>query len=103
MDLDQLNGRCQRLKGELARAYAQEPWPTGQIDRLIEEISGAEAAIAAIHAEARATTADGAGVDRFAPASASPASTGKSTTRTPSVARNRLTPFGAPAPHSAGE
>ncbi len=80
MDLDQMNGRFQRLKDELAHAYAQEPWPTGRIDRLIEEISATELAIAAIAPEVPRTT-----------------------TRTPSVARNRLTPFGAPAPHPAGE
>lgn len=93
MDLDQLNGRYRRLKDELARAHAQEPWPTGQIDRLIEEISAAKLAIAAIGPRALAT----------ADSSTVPTSAGKSTTRTPSVPRNRLTPFGAPAPQPSGE
>jgi len=93
MDLDQLNGRYQRLKDELARAYAQEPWPTGQIDRLIGEISTAELAIEAIGPQALAT----------GEASTVPTSAGKSTTRTPLVSRNRLTPFGAPAPQPSGE
>ena len=91
MDLDQLNGRFQRLKDELAHAYAQEPWPTGRIDRLIEEISAAELAIAAVASRAPAT------------AGPSAVPTSKSTSRTPSVPRNRLTPFGAAARHPAGE
>lgn len=103
MDLDQLTGRYERLKAELASAYAQDPWPTGRIDRLTEEISAAELAIAAMGSQAQTVTSRDIADSLSADASAATTSAGKPTTRRPAVARTRLTPFGAPAPQPAGE
>ncbi len=107
MDLDQLNGRYLRLKDELASAYAQQPWPTGRIDRLAEEIAQTERAIAAIEASTPQESADESGADLAkeisSPAPTASPSVGKPASRTPSVARNRLTPFGTRLPQSARE
>ena len=105
IDLDQLNGRYQRLKDELASAYAQQPWPTGRIDRLAEEIAQTELAIALIEAPTSAASTDGSIAnlaDQISAPSPSPAAA-KPTARTPSVPRNRLTPFGTRVPQAARE
>ncbi len=78
MDLEQLSGRYRRLKDELSAVYVQQPWPAGRIDRLALEIAQTEQAIAAL--DAKPATREGGG---------RPA-----TTRTATIARNRLTPFG---------
>lgn len=79
MDLEQLSGRYRRLKDELSAVYDQQPWPEGRIDRLAQEIAETEQAIAALSLK---TSTRG--------------SSGRLTTRTASIARNRLTPFGQP-------
>jgi hypothetical protein len=48
MDLEQLIGRYSRLKHELAVAYRQQPWQSGRIDRLADELSATEREIAAL-------------------------------------------------------
>ena len=48
MDLEQLMGRYFRLKQELAIAYKAQPWQTGRIDRLADELSATEREIAAL-------------------------------------------------------
>ena len=107
MDLDQLNGRYLRLKDELASAYAQQPFPAGRIDRLAEEIAQTELEIVAVEAQTSAASADvatgnlPAGIPAPAP-TAAPAA-GKPISRTPSVERNRLTPFGRRVEQAAGE
>jgi hypothetical protein len=47
MDLDQLMGRYFRLKQELAIAYKAQPWHSGRIDRLADELAATEREIAA--------------------------------------------------------
>ncbi len=47
MDLDQLMGRYFRLKQELSIAYKTQPWHSGRIDRLADEIAATEREIAA--------------------------------------------------------
>lgn len=57
MDLQQLMGRCFRLKQELATAYSVVPWNTGQIDRLTDDLTSTEREIAAILAPRSAAPA----------------------------------------------
>jgi hypothetical protein len=57
MDLQQLTGRCFRLKQELATAYSVVPWNTGRIDRLTDDLASAEREIAGIVALRNATNA----------------------------------------------
>ena len=47
MDLEQLMGRYFRLKQELAIAYKAQPWHSGRIDRLADELAATEREIAA--------------------------------------------------------
>lgn len=47
MDLDQLMGRYFRLKQELSIAYRSQPWHSGKIDRLADELAATEREIAA--------------------------------------------------------
>lgn len=42
MHLEQLIGKYQRLRDELAKAYAQEHWASLHIDRLGNEIAATE-------------------------------------------------------------
>ncbi len=46
MDLEQLMGRYFRLKQELAIAYKAQPWQSGRIDRLADELAATEREIA---------------------------------------------------------
>ena len=92
MDLEQLTGRYRRLKEELALAHGEQPWPTGRIDRLTQELAATEQAIASMQAKAELSTAAAAEV-----------SAGKPAARTSSVVRNRLTPFGQHTAEPAGE
>ena len=46
MDLDQLMGRYFRLKQELSIAYRAQPWQSGRIDRLADELAATERDIA---------------------------------------------------------
>ena len=46
MTLDQLMGRYFRLQQELSIAYAQQPWHSGRIDRLANELADTERQIA---------------------------------------------------------
>lgn len=46
MGLTQLTGKYARLREELARAYAAPEWQSAMIDRLAEEISETERALA---------------------------------------------------------
>ncbi len=48
MDLEQLMGRYFRLKQELALAYKAQPWHSGRIDRLADELGATERRIAAL-------------------------------------------------------
>ena len=57
MDLQQLAGRCFRLKQELATAYSVVPWNTGRIDRLTDDLAATEREIAAVVALLNATEA----------------------------------------------
>lgn len=107
MDLEQLTGRYRRLKEELARAYSQQPWPTGRIDRLAQEISETELAIAALPAESpvgsEASASEAEPEEEVLLMPTAPTHVAKTAGRTPSVARNRLTPFGQHIPEHAGE
>ena len=47
MTLEQLTGRYWRLRQELAAAYEAQPWHSGQIDRLVDQIAETERAIGA--------------------------------------------------------
>lgn len=47
MDLDQLMGRYFRLKQELAIAYNSQPWHSGHVDRLADQLAATEREIAA--------------------------------------------------------
>ena len=49
MDLEQLMGRYFRLKQELAIAYKAQPWQSGRIDRLADELAATEREIVALH------------------------------------------------------
>ncbi len=89
MDIEQLSGRYRRLKDELAAAYAEQPWPTGRIDRLAQEIAETEQAIAGVSPRAASAQSE-AGPVR-ARATALP------------VVRNRLTPFGQRVAEPAAE
>jgi hypothetical protein len=105
MDLDQLTGRYRRLKDELAAAYAQAPWPAGRIDRLAYEISATEREIAALGLPAAAADSP-AGALTDSPPAVEPAPAPvvtKAAPRTPTVTRNRLTPFGQHVPERAGK
>ncbi len=46
MHLEQLIGKYQRLRDELAQAYRDPAWDTSHIDRLSEEIVATERALA---------------------------------------------------------
>jgi hypothetical protein len=46
MNLDQLMGRYFRLKQELSIAYRQQPWQSGRIDRLADDLASTELEIA---------------------------------------------------------
>ena len=48
MDLEQLMGRYFRLKQELAIAYRAQPWQSGRIDRLADDLAATEREIAAL-------------------------------------------------------
>jgi hypothetical protein len=48
MDLEQLMGRYYRLKQELSLAYKLQPWHSGRIDRLADELTATEREIAAL-------------------------------------------------------
>ena len=48
MDLDQLMGRYFRLKQELSIAYRAQPWHSGKIDRLADDLAATEREIAAM-------------------------------------------------------
>ena len=48
MELEQLMGRYFRLKQELAIAYRAQPWHSGRIDRLADELAATEREIAAL-------------------------------------------------------
>lgn len=50
MDLDQLMGRYFRLKQELSIAYRVQPWHSGRIDRLADDLAATEKEIAALQA-----------------------------------------------------
>jgi hypothetical protein len=91
MDLEQLTGRYRRLKEELALAHGEQPWPTGRIDRLAQELAATEQAIVSMQAKAELLPA------------AAQASAGKPVARTSPVVRNRLTPFGQHIAEPAGE
>ena len=56
MNLEQLTGRYRRLKQELSIAYAAQPWQTGLIDRLTNDLASTERDIAALHSADRGTT-----------------------------------------------
>lgn len=47
MNIEQLAGRCLRLRQELAVAYSSVPWNTGLIDRLTDELAATERGMAA--------------------------------------------------------
>jgi hypothetical protein len=46
MDLEQLMGRYFRLKQELSIAYRAQPWHSGRIDRLADDLAATEREIA---------------------------------------------------------
>jgi hypothetical protein len=92
MDLEQLTGRYRRLKEELALARGQQPWPTGRIDRLTQEIAATEQAIASMGEKAESSSA-----------AAGQGGVGKRVARTSPVVRNRLTPFGQQIAEPAAE
>jgi hypothetical protein len=48
MDLEQLMGRYFRLKQELSIAYRAQPWHSGKIDRLADDLAATEREIAAL-------------------------------------------------------
>ena len=48
MDIEQLMGRYFRLKQELSIAYRAQPWHSGRIDRLADELATTEREIAAL-------------------------------------------------------
>lgn len=48
MQLEQLMGRYFRLKQELALAYRDQPWHGARLDRLADDLSTTERAIAAM-------------------------------------------------------
>ena len=48
MELEQLMGRYFRLKQELTQAYKAQPWHSGRIDRLADDLAAAEREIAAL-------------------------------------------------------
>jgi hypothetical protein len=101
MGLDQLTGRYRRLKQELAAAYAEEPWPTGRIDRLALDIAATERAIAALGGTPDASARAAATIvqSRREPAPEPP----KGAQRPLPVVRNRLTPFGQQAGEAVGK
>jgi len=47
MDREQLMGRFVRLKHELSAAYAAQPWQSGRIDRIADDLAETERQIAA--------------------------------------------------------
>lgn len=47
MDQEQLMGRFVRLKNELSAAYAAQPWHSGRIDRVADDLAETERQIAA--------------------------------------------------------
>jgi len=47
MNREQLMGRYFRLQQELSIAYSAQPWNSGRIDRLANELAGTEREIAA--------------------------------------------------------
>jgi hypothetical protein len=49
MDQEQLMGRFVRLKHELSTAYAAQPWHSGLIDRIADDLAETERQIAAAH------------------------------------------------------
>jgi len=48
MELEQLMGRYFRLKQELSLAYKSQPWHSGRIDRLADDLAATEREIAAL-------------------------------------------------------
>jgi hypothetical protein len=57
MNLDQLTGRYHRLKHELSIAYTAQPWQSGLINRLTNDMASTECGIAALQsADRRATS-----------------------------------------------
>lgn len=56
MEMDQLMGRYLRLKQELAIAYKAQPWHSGRISRLANDIARAETEIAALEHARRPVT-----------------------------------------------
>lgn len=48
MDIEQLMGRYFRLKQELSIAYRAQPWQSGKIDRLADDLAATEREIAAL-------------------------------------------------------
>jgi hypothetical protein len=56
MNLEQLTGRYRRLKQELSVAFNAQPWQSGLIDRLTNDLATTERDIAALHSSDRSTT-----------------------------------------------
>jgi hypothetical protein len=54
MNIEQLIGRCSRLRQELLAAYGASPRNGGRIDRLADELASTEREIAVILASQRA-------------------------------------------------
>lgn len=48
MELEQLMGRYFRLKQELSIAYRAQPWQSGRIDRLADDLAATEREIASL-------------------------------------------------------
>ena len=48
MELEQLMGRYFRLKQELSLAYKTQPWHSGRIDRLADDLAATEREIVAL-------------------------------------------------------
>ena len=51
MDLEQLMGRYFRLRQELSLAYRTQPWHSGHLDRLADELAATERAITSLRLE----------------------------------------------------
>ena len=88
MEIRSLRGRYARLQAELSKAYAEQPWPSGRIDRLAEEIAATERAISALGAQPGDAAGPTAGAVHEVGA--------RPHQRSALVAMTRLTPFGRP-------